>query len=38
MKKLWYKWDDMRRDVSTLCREIVLDKFDPQVIVGLSRG
>ena len=28
----------MRRDVSTLCREIVLDKFDPQVIVGLSRG
>ena len=38
MKKLWYKWDDMRRDVSTLCREIALDKFDPQVIVGLSRG
>ena len=38
MKKLWYKWDDMRRDVNTLCREIALDKFDPQVIVGLSRG
>jgi len=38
MKKLWYRWDDMRRDVSTLCREIALDKFDPQVIVGLSRG
>ncbi len=28
----------MRRDVNTLCREIALDKFDPQVIVGISRG
>ena len=37
-KKLWYKWDEMRRDVNTLCRDISLDKFDPQVIVGLSRG
>ena len=36
--KLWYKWDEMRRDVITLCRNITLDKFDPQVIVGLSRG
>ena len=36
--KLWYKWDEMRRDVNTLCRNITLDKFDPQVIVGLSRG
>ena len=38
MKNLWYKWKAMRRDVNTLCREIVLDKFDPNVIVGLSRG
>ena len=38
MKKLWYPWDEMRRDVNTLCREIVLDKFDPCCIVGLSRG
>ena len=38
MKKLWYDWKEMRRDVNTLCREIVLDKFDPNVIVGLSRG
>ena len=38
MKKLWYKWDEMRKDVNSLCREIALDKFDPQVIVGLSRG
>ena len=37
-KKLWYTWESMRRDVNVLCREIVLDKFDPQVIVGLSRG
>ena len=37
-KKLWYKWDEMRRDVNTLCRDITLDKFDPQVLVGLSRG
>ena len=36
--KLWYDWKEMRRDVNTLCREIVLDKFDTDVIVGLSRG
>ena len=38
MKKLWYSWEEMRRDVNVLCREIVLDKFDPEVIVGISRG
>ena len=38
MTKLWYQWDEMRRDVNTLCRDITLDKFDPQVIVGISRG
>ena len=38
MRKLWYEWDEMRRDVNVLCREIVIDKFDPEVIVGLSRG
>ena len=37
-KKIWYNWREMRRDVNTLCREIVLDKFDPDVVVGLSRG
>ena len=37
-KKLWYDWLEMRRDVNSLCREILLDKFDPNVIVGLSRG
>ena len=35
---LWYGWREMRRDVNTLCREITLDKFDPEVIVGISRG
>ena len=38
MTKLWYKWNEMRRDVNTLCREILLDEFNPEVIVGLSRG
>ena len=38
MNKLWYNWYEMRRDVNTLCRDISLDKFDPNVIVGLSRG
>ena len=28
----------MRRDVNVLARDIVLDKFNPNVIVGLSRG
>ena len=37
-KKLWYDWREMRREVNSLCREILLDKFDPNVIVGLSRG
>ena len=38
MTKLWYKWNEMRRDVNTLCREILLDGCNPEVIVGLSRG
>jgi len=38
MKKIWYTWEEMRRDVNTLCREICLDGFNPEVIVGLSRG
>jgi hypoxanthine phosphoribosyltransferase len=28
----------MRRDVNTLCRAITLDKFDPDCIIGISRG
>ena len=38
MNKLWYTWEEMRRDVNVLARDIVLDNFDPVVIVGLSRG
>ena len=38
MIKKWYDWKEMRRDVNNLCREIVLAKFDPDVIVGISRG
>ena len=37
-RKQWYSWEEMTRDVNVLCRDIVRDKFDPQVIVGLSRG
>ena len=37
-KKLWYDWREMRRDVNSLCREILLDKCDPNVSVGLARG
>ena len=37
-RELWYNWEDMKRDTNTLCREIILDKFTPEVIVGISRG
>ncbi len=38
MNKLWYSWEEMRKDCHALVREMVLDNFDPEVIVGLSRG
>ena len=38
MNILWYSWQDMCLDVNQLCRDIVLDNFRPDVIVGLSRG
>ena len=38
MNKLWYTWQEMCLDVNQLCREITLDNFTPDVIVGLSRG
>ena len=31
--ELWYNWKEMKRDTNTLCREIILDKFNPEVIV-----
>ena len=36
--KLWYSWEEMRRDVNVLVRDLIIDKYDPNVIVGLSRG
>ena len=38
MNKLWYSWQEMCLDVNQLCREITLDHFEPDVVVGLSRG
>lgn len=38
MNKIWYEWKEMRRDVNVLCRDITIAKFDPDCIVGLSRG
>ena len=38
MNILWYSWQDMCLDVNQLCRDIVLDNFKPDAIVGLSRG
>ena len=38
MRKLWYSWQEMCLDVNQLCRDITLDRFEPDVIVGLSRG
>ena len=38
MYKLWYSWQEMCLDVNQLCREITLDHFEPDVVVGLSRG
>ena len=38
MNKLWYSWDEIVRDMGVLCRDITVDHFEPDVIVGLSRG
>ena len=38
VNKLWYSWEEMRRDVNVLARDLVMDNFVPNVIVGLSRG
>ena len=38
MKKLWYSWEEIIRDMGVLCRDMVIDHFEPDVVVGLSRG
>ena len=37
-KKIWYSWEEMRRDVNVLCREIVLDKFESLPIRYIGHG
>ena len=38
MNKLWYGWEEIIRDMGVLCRTMTVDHFEPDVIVGLSRG
>lgn len=38
MNKIWYSWEDMRRNVNDICRDITLSKYDFDVILGISRG
>ena len=38
MKKIWYDWKELVVDVGVLCRDITISKFEPDIIVGLSRG
>ncbi len=38
MKKIWYGWEEIVRDVGVLCRDITISEFTPDVIVELSRG
>ena len=38
MNKLWYSWEEIIRDMGVLCRDMVIDHFEPDVVVGLSRG
>ena len=38
MNRLWYGWDEIIRDMGVLCSDMVIEHFEPDVIVGLSRG
>ena len=38
MEKLNYTWDQQFKDTETICSQIEKDKFQPNVIVGISRG
>jgi len=37
-KFIWYSWKDMMLDTNALIRQLAIDEFTPDVIVGLSRG
>ena len=38
MEKLNYTWDQQFKDTETICSQIEKDEFQPNVIVGISRG
>ena len=37
-KVIYYSWEESIQDLHELVRQMTLDRFSPQVIVGISRG
>ena len=38
MKVIYYSWEESIQDLHDLVRQMTVDRFSPQVIVGISRG
>ena len=38
MEKLNYTWDEQFKDTGLVCEQLEKDEFQPDVIVGISRG
>ena len=38
MKVIYYSWEESIQDLHELVRQMSIDRFRPQVIVGISRG
>jgi len=38
MEKLYYTWNDLNKDCAVLTREMALEDFKPDVIIGPGRG
>ena len=38
MKVTYYSWEESIQDLHELVRQMTVDRFSPQVIVGISRG
>lgn len=38
MKKIYLTWQDIQQQVQEICRQIYLDQFRPDYIVGITRG
>ena len=38
MKVIYYSWEESIQDLHELVRQMTVDRFSPQVIVGISRG